>query len=178
MTEVFNGESSGKKERNKYFDLKFSNARYVKLINLGNSAGSAWASITNCAIIPPNADSSIGIAETAICDADDIIADGEKIELYGEDYLLNDVTWVNAAGTYGYVFLKEKTENMGDLKARWTNAGASCFELWFSHGANPTNGGYAYILLHGQRADETAAYASDTRISSVGRSMETNFKYK
>ena len=164
-TQVFDGQSSGTTEYNEYFDLQSSEARYVKYINLGNSAGHEWVSITECQIYPPNADGTIGIAQADKYGADTIIADGNAISIQGQgDVDVNDVTWMNAAGTCGYVFPTENTANRGNLYARWTKGNSSCFELWFSHGVNPTDGGYAYILLPGQTAEETQAYAANTNI--------------
>ena len=164
-TIVFDGESSGMKEENEFFDLKNSEARYVKYINEGNSQGREWVSMTNCMIYPPNADGSIGIVYPDVYGSDEIVADGKAIKTQGlGDVDVSDVSWMNAAGTCGYVFPRENTENMGKLYTRWTRGNQSCFELWFSHGTNPENGGYAYILLPGQSAEETAEYAADTNI--------------
>ena len=164
-TEVFDGASSGTKESNEFFDLENSEARYVKFINLGNSAGHGWVSIANCDIYPPNEDGTIGIVIGDIYGADDVIVNGSKIDIYGDDYALNNVSWMNVAGTCGYMFPSVNTQNRGNLKAHWTKGNGSCFELWFSHGVNPTNGGYAYILLPGKTAEETALYANSTNIT-------------
>lgn len=158
--DVFDGESSGTKETNEYFSLDGTDGRYVKFINKGNSVdGSTWVSITECRIYPPNADGSIGFKEPEIYGDDPIIIDGVRAEITGEDYLLKDALWANAYGKCGYVFPKEESENPGELKARWTKGESSHFELWFSHGENPTNGSYAYILLPGKSAEYTKEYA-------------------
>ncbi len=164
-TEVFSGESSGKSETNEYFTLGNSDARYVKFINLGNSGGTAWVSLSNCAIYPPNADGSVGRKPQDIFGSDNIIADGERLNIYGDDVDLSAKTWINAADECGYVFPKNAAENSGVLKARWTRGTNSCFEMWFSHGVNPTNGGYAYILLPGMTAEQTKAYAEKENIN-------------
>lgn len=162
--QVFSGESSGKSETNEYFTLGEKSARYVKFVNLGNSGGSAWVSLSNCAIYPPNKDGTIGREPMDIFGSDKIIADGEKIDIFGDSVDLSEKTWINAADECGYVFPKNAAEGSGKLNARWTRGTNSCFELWFTHGINPTNGGYAYILLPGMTAEQTKKYSEEDNI--------------
>ena len=176
-TEVFDGESSGQKETNEYFDLNSVNARYVKFINLGNSTGASWVSLTNCDIYPPNADGTIGLPDLEIYGSDKVVADGNVIKVYGEDKDLSGTDWMNVGDNCGYVFPKENTENMGRLKARWTKGASSYFELWFSHGSNPTNGAYAYTLLPGKTSDETEAYAKRDGVEILANNNDVQAVY-
>ena len=176
-TEVFSGESSGQKETNEYFDLKGISARYVKFINLGNSAGSSWVSLTNCDIYPPNTDGTVGLPDLDIYGSDKIVADGNEIKIYGDDKDLNGINWMNVGDNCGYVFPKSAAENIGSLKARWTKGASSYFELWFSHGVNPTNGGYAYMLLPGKTSAETKAYAEQNSVEILANNNDVQAVY-
>lgn len=98
-------------------------------------------------------------------DSDFVIADGNKIDIFEEEYVLDNVFWLNYADICGYIFPKINTRNFGKLKTHKTRGRDSWFELWFSHGVNPTNGSYAYILLPGQTAEETLEYANKTKVS-------------
>jgi len=162
---VFDGDSSGMKEMEEPFDLKGKEGRYVKYINKGNSAGSVWVSITECKIYPPNADGSIGTKEADTYGDDPITVDGNVIELMGDDKVLTGSKWVNFNNQVGYYFPENASVNSGELKCRWTKSGQSHFELWFSHGVNPTDGGYAYVVLPGMTSEETAAFASGGNIT-------------
>ena len=121
-------------------------------------------SITECRIYPPNTDGSIGINNANIYGVDEIIVDGSSAAVKGEDYSLNGAEWVNFGDKCGYIFPKEKSDNIGELKARWTEGVNSHFELWFSHGINPVGGQYAYIQTPGQSAEETKAFAKNNPI--------------
>ncbi len=157
-TSVFNGESSGTKDTDEAFDLKGVNARYVKFINGGNTGGSSWVSICDAKIYPPNSDGSIGFKEADVFGNDKIIADGNRLTVLGDDVVLSGINWLNYADKCGYVFPKVGTANIGELKARYTKGNNSHFELWFSHGINPTDSRYEYIVLPGKTDAETKAY--------------------
>jgi hyaluronate lyase len=44
------------------------------------------------------------------------------------------------------------------------------FTMWFSHGVNPTNASYSYVVMPGYSASAAAAYASDPPVSIVENS--------
>lgn len=165
-TEVFDGESSGTKENNEYFDLKNSNARYVKFINIANSAGSTWVSLTEAAVYGPNADGSIGFVEKDIYGDDPIIVDGNVAPIIGEDAILTGSKYIQADDVCGYYF-PDFEGNNAELKARWTKGINSHFELWFSHGVNPTNSRYAYVLLPGKTNEFTKSYAENPSVEII-----------
>ncbi len=162
---VFDGASGGKTETEEPFDLKNSKGRYVKYVNKGNSAGSVWVSITECKIFPPNADGTIGTVPPEVYGEDPILVDGSVIELTNDDKTITDATWVNYNNKVGYYFPANASVNGGELKCRWSQNIMPHFELWFSHGVNPTDGGYAYVLLPGKTSEETAAFASSGNIT-------------
>ena len=169
---VFDGASGGKKETEEAFDLKNSNARYLKYINKGNSLGSAWVSITECSIYHPNSDGSIGTKEPEIYGADPITVDGNIIGLLGEDKIISGSKWVNFNNQVGYYFPENAAMNNGKLKCRWTRNAQPHFELWFSHGVNPTDGGYAYVLLPGKTNEQTAEFASSSYIDILANTPD------
>ena len=47
----------------------------------------------------------------------------------------------------------------------------SYFELWFSHGVNPTNSGYAYVLLPGATVSETKAFAESGKVEILSNNL-------
>ena len=171
-TLVFDGASSGKKDNDEAFDLKNINARYLKYVNKGNSAGSVWVSITECSIYPPNPDGTIGIKEPVIYGADPISVDGKEINLTNDDALVDGAKWINFNNQVGYYFPENASLNAGQLKCRWSKNIMPHFELWFSHGINPTNGGYAYVLLPGKTNDETAAFSQSGNITVLANTPE------
>jgi len=162
---MFNGSSSGNKDIDECFDLKGKEARYVKYINKGNSAGSTWVSIGECKIYAPNDDGSVGLKEPEIYGADVITVDGQILDMVKEEQDLSNAKWAHLEGKCGYYFPMENTENRGQLKTRWTNGAASYFELWFTHGVNPTDSRYAYVLLPGATVDETKAFADGDAVT-------------
>lgn len=169
---VFSGASSGKKDMEEAFDLKGKSGRYVKYINKGNSANSTWVSITDCKIYPPNADGSIGTKEAEIYGDDKITVDGKVIELLGEDKSFAGAEWINYNDKVGYIFPENASVNGGELKARWTKNAQSHFELWFSHGINPTEGGYGYMVLPGKSSEETEAFAKSGKIEILANNAD------
>lgn len=74
---------------------------------------------------------------------------------------ISGMTWLQIENTCGYVFPGENTENIGNLRICRTEQTPSYTEIWFSHGVNPTDGGYAYILLPGKDKEYTRAYAEN-----------------
>lgn len=177
-TEVFNGSSSGKQDVMECFDLGATDARYVKFVNLGNSvSGNTWVSLCDCKIYAPNADGAIAVSIPEAYGADEFIADGKAIDLLGEDYDLSGITWANIGGKCGYYFPKENSDNLGELKARWTKGVNSFFELWFSHGVNPTGSSYAYVLLPGKSAEYTKEYAEAENISVLANNGSVQAVY-
>lgn len=169
---VYTGSSSGKTVDGNIFDLKNTNARFIKYVNKGNSGGSAWVSLNECEIYPPNSDGTVGIPESEVYGSDPIIVDGAAINLYGSDYALGGASYVNFNNTVGYYFPHNSSDNPGELKCRWTNNNNSHFELWFSHGINPTDGGYAYVLLPGMTSAQTAEFSSENNIEILANDVD------
>ncbi|MBR3934408.1 MAG: discoidin domain-containing protein [Clostridia bacterium] len=168
---VFDGASSGKTETEEPFDLKGMQGRYVKYVNKGNSAGSVWVSITECKIFPPNPDGTIGTVLPEVYGEDPITVDGNVIELKNDDKTITGATWVNFNNKVGYYFPANVSPN-SELKCRWSKNIMPHFELWFSHGVNPTDSGYAYVLLPGKTSAETSAFASKQNITVLSNTPD------
>jgi len=164
---IFDGETSGTRESNEPIDLKGCKGRYVKYINEGNSDGSPWVSISECKIYPPKSDGTIGTGDVEIYGSDPITVDGNVIELLGEDKVISGASWANFNNQVGYWFPKDASVNGGELKCRWTKDARSHFELWFSHGVNPTDGGYAYAVLPGKTTEETKAFSENGAVTII-----------
>lgn len=164
-TVVFDGESSGDTELPESFSLGGTDARYIKFTNKGNSAAnSSWVAITDCKIYPVNSDGSMYLSVAEAYGTDKVIADGAELDIKGDDFEPGDVLWMNVAGKCGYYFPKESRYDNTVLKARRTSGVNSFFELWYSHGVNPSDGKYAYVLLPGKSAEQTQKYAENSPI--------------
>ncbi len=65
-------------------------------------------------------------------------------------------TWVHL-GCFGGYYLPAG----GDAVIHVTEGGRQFFELWLAHGTKPQNATYAYVMLPGRTAAETAAYSEN-----------------
>lgn len=77
--------------------------------------------------------------------------------------------WVNYGNMLGYVF-----PNGGKIRTRVRKAEEDFFELWLSHGKNPSTADYAYIILPNQTACRTREYLKnpDAEILSNNTSVQ------
>lgn len=183
---VFSGSSSGTTTENEAFDLKGTQGRYIKFINYGNSTGSEWVSLTETSIYPPNTDGSIGVVVDEVYGANPLYTVNGEAEIYGEDVDMSGLVWANYDNQCGYWFPQNnKTEQLGNLKARRTKGNSSYLEIWYSHGVNPEKGGYAYALLPGSTAEETKTFADKESVEilannsavQAARDKRTNVTY-
>ena len=158
-TQVFSGRSSGNTENLEAYDLKGLSGRYVKLKSHGAS-NSKWLSLSEAVIYPPGTDGKFYLGLPEYIGTETVTVDGETCQVSGEDYRLENAGWVHLEDTGGYYF-----PSGGNLLARKTSKETSFFELWFDHGVNPDNEAYAYTLLPGKSAEQTAAYAQSPDIS-------------
>lgn len=93
-------------------------------------------------------------------------------------------SWAHLDGTGGYYFPGEQDVNFlreqrtGKYHDINTHAGSqeeftrSYATMWFDHGINPTNKKYAYVLMPGKTAQETAAYAQNADIEILENTSE------
>lgn len=84
---------------------------------------------------------------------------GSTITLTNTNKNLNNAKWAHYENVGGYYF-----PNGGNLYARQTPQANSFMELWFSHGTNPSNEKYAYVLLPSMTAQETKSYSDNPDI--------------
>ena len=89
-----------------------------------------------------------------------ITSDGYILSLSEEETDLSGNSWVHIENTAGYFFPEG-----GRVRARQTEEEVSFFQLWLSHGINPVNQGYSYVILPAMTAEETAEYAENPGIS-------------
>ncbi|HEX6683174.1 MAG TPA: polysaccharide lyase 8 family protein, partial [Candidatus Limnocylindrales bacterium] len=91
---------------------------------------------------------------------------------------LTGVGWAHLGGFAGYVFPGGATVKAvrHERTGRWSdiNSGGSAtslsrkyLTLWYDHGVDPANGGYAYLLMPGATAAATQARAADTGFVSI-----------
>jgi hyaluronate lyase len=117
-----------------------------------------------------------------------LVVDGKtQPEALGWSADLKQVSWANLAGKVpgtdiGWVFpgkadLKVLREaRTGNWRDSFVNDGdtrdhtRTFLTLWFDHGANPKGDHYAYILLPGRDAAQTAAYAQNPGVEIVENS--------
>lgn len=119
---------------------------------------------------------------------------GEEVELAAvknelKDYVagtadvegtpVENVTWAHLEGNEtegtGYYFPYENTElniRKAQTTGNWKDIGTfegesteNYMEMWFDHGASPSNASYGYVLLPGKTADETADYAENPKVA-------------
>ncbi len=99
-----------------------------------------------------------------------LVVDGDALDANGSGTALQDPTWAHLEGTGGYVFLdhsalravrQRRTGSWADI-----NNGGPTAELTREfvtivddHGTRPDNATYAYVLVPGATAEETAALA-------------------
>jgi len=88
-----------------------------------------------------------------------------ELEIFSDDVDMTGINWANYDNTCGYWFPQDnKTTQLGTLKTRRTKGDSSHLEIWYSHGENPDNGGYAYVLIPGADAEYTKAFAESGNI--------------
>ncbi len=125
--------------------------------------------------------------------SNELTINGETVEVKAVDTELTDyvagtadvkgtpvenVVWAHLEGNEtegtGYYFPYENTE-LNIRKARttgnWSDIGTfegesteNYMEMWFDHGATPSDASYGYVLLPGMTADETADYAENPKV--------------
>lgn len=155
---VFDGESSGTTEMDEAFTLGNTKGRYIRFTNYGSSIGT-WVSLTEAKIYAPNPDGSMQVSKADIIGADKFVSDDIEYALTDETQALENAKWVNFEHVGGYYF-----PNGGRLHAKYTKGLSSFMELWLSHGENPTDEKYEYVLLPGKNVDETKTYAGNPDI--------------
>ncbi len=158
-TQVFSGMSSGLTDGEEAYDLKNSEARFVRVKVHGTTKGT-WTSMTEAAIYAPNADGSVKLQNARYVGAEKVTAEdaagnSETLNLMDEDKAISS-KWVHLENTGGYYF-----PNGGNLFAKKTEDKVSFFQLWFNHGTSPQKQTYAYVQLPNKTAEQTKAYAQN-----------------
>ncbi|MBC8570614.1 polysaccharide lyase family 8 super-sandwich domain-containing protein [Zongyangia hominis] len=71
-----------------------------------------------------------------------------------------------------------KWTDLGEYNTDPTVVSADYFTAWQSHGANPTDAGYSYVMLPGKSDAETASYASSSDIEILQRDEKAHAVYE
>lgn len=90
--------------------------------------------------------------------------DGNEITKYGSGVKEN-ASWAVIEGVGGYYFPEKSLLNYKKVK----NSG-DYFEMWFSHGAAPSDKTYEYVVLPSKTAEETKNYAENPTIEIISNS--------
>ena len=90
----------------------------------------------------------IGSEKVTVNGVETSVTDGELTR--------EDVDWVNLENVGGYYFPED-----GNVTMNRTTGEKSFFEMWIEHGVNPSEQGYAYVILPTQNAAQTQAYAQN-----------------
>lgn len=172
-TTVWSGKSSGTTNSMEAYDMKKTNAKYVRYNGHGRET-SGWNSVTEIKIYPPSEDGSmkvdgeIDVNAGKIMGTEVITVDGNVMEKQNE-YTLNftNPKWMHIEGTAGYYF-----PDGGKLTLDKTLSTAAYVEAWFEHGKSPKNGNYSYVLLPGKTAEETESYSENPDIEIISNTKQ------
>lgn len=170
-TQVWGGKASGQTKAMEPYDLKGVVAKYVKYNGHGRT-NSEWNSITEVKIYAPTADGSMPVATAEITNklygTEKVYVDGnllEKAATYTKEF--NNPKWINIEGTGGYFFpqggkmVMDKVFNVKPF-----------LEFWFTHGKNPKDATYSYVVLPKKSPEETEAYAKNPDIEILSNTKD------
>ena len=155
-TKIFSGNSGGKTEGLEIFDLKNTEARYVRLDSYGNSDGGGWVSLSEAVFYGAYTGTEAKVVEPVYVAAEKINVNGENITLGEDEYTTDDTSYVSMENVAGYYFPEK-----GSLTMRKTSGTTSFFEMWLNHGVSPKGQGYAYVILPNMTAEQTKQYAEN-----------------
>jgi len=130
---------------------------YFSKVTAYNSKGKVIAEIPfdrRDAATLANAEFSTDMRYSDTPDIDYLATDSGDAAYSANDTALDGTTWFNVGNKIGYWF----PLGSEGLRCRLTSHGY--FESLITHGTNPSDGSYAYVLLPNKTADETSAYAN------------------
>lgn len=165
-TDVWAGKASGTTTAMEPYDMKGTVAKYVKYNGHGRT-NSAWNSVTEVKIFPPQPDGSMpvdAIDSNKIYGVEPITVDGTLLKKESEYKLsYTDPSWFHIDGIAGY-YLPQG----GKLEIdKHTNNSNNFFEAWLSHGVSPKKGTYSYVVLPKKTAAQVDAYSKNPDIEIV-----------
>ncbi len=156
---VFSGQSSGKTSNLEIYPTGNVKARYVKITGHGNSTNK-WNSISEVLIYPVTPSGTLEIESDAYVGTDTLLINGTDTSISDNEVkLYENVSHAHLENFGGYYF--PDTEG---LSIRRTPDSSSFTEMWIDHGISPQGGDYAYVILPGKSAEETALYSSNPGI--------------
>ncbi len=162
---VYSGESSGKTLQMEAYPLKNEQARYVRVLGHGNSSN-RWNSITEVNVHAAVANGNTSF-ESVYSGTETVTVDGAKKDVGKEETTYSNISWAHLSDTCGYYFPQTETVQMAK-----TPGNPSFFEMWIDHGEKPQDEKYAYVLLPGRTAEQTAAYAANADVEILSNTAK------
>lgn len=159
---VYEGQSSGKTKDIELYDLKSSEARYIRVCGHEQNTGS-WNSFTEICVYPQVDAELLKTASADYITDDSIIVDNSPIA-FGPDETkqFTGAKWLYTENCGGWYFPDEQT-----LSIKTTNTSRVFVESWLEHGVSPTNGMYSYVQLPDFTARETAEYTQNPDVEII-----------
>lgn len=171
---VYSGKASGFTDEMEAYDMSGTVAKYVRYKGHARTS-SKWNSITEVKIYAPSDSSgngkitefeTINIANSGDFTGEKIIGsnlitvDGSPLECVNTyKKTFENPKWVHIEDVAGYYF-----PSGGKLVMNKTDTEPSWLDMWFTHGKNPENETYSYVLLPMKTAEETKEYAENPDI--------------
>ncbi|WNS45152.1 polysaccharide lyase family 8 super-sandwich domain-containing protein [Paenibacillus sp. MMS20-IR301] len=187
-TAVYSGQSSGLTAEIQAYAFNETTARYVKFNFHGNDHD-LLSKVSEIQLYSPNTLGPVlaplHTGQKANGDEEFIVNGTAKPAALGWTEEMDNVSYAYLEGTGGYYFPQPATVKglRSASQGSWSelNTGGpsailskNYLTLWLDHGVNPLNKDYAYVLLPGKTAQETADYSSNPDIEIL--SNNTNIQ--
>lgn len=157
-------ESNGTDIKMEAFKTNNKTAKFIKYNGHGRK-NSVWNSVTEFKVYAPSEDGSIKVAfsddDETIYGTEDIVVDGislEKVNSYDKEFENPQYAYIEGVG--GYCFM-----NADKLFVKKTGSYNNFCEMWLSHGINPQNKKYEYVVLPGKSEQDTAQYSNNPDVT-------------
>lgn len=166
-TTVYEGQSSGTTNEIELYDLKASNARYIRISGHEQNTGT-WNSFTEISVYPQVDVSQLDLDAAEYVTEDTILVDNVPVTFNaGETKQFESPGWLYTQNCGGWYFPAAQT-----LSIKTTNTSRVFVESWLEHGVSPTNETYAYVQLPDFTAEETAAYTENPDVEILANTSK------
>ncbi len=161
-TTVFSGQSSGTTADIELYDLKASEARYVRVCGNETTSGT-WNSFLEICVYPQGEKSSIDLDMGNYVTEDKISVNGSPVSFNpDETKQFENPEWFYTDNAGGWYFPEKQT-----LSVKATNNSRVFVESWLEHGVSPVNRGYSYVQLPDFSEAETEAYVKNPDVEII-----------